>query len=212
MGSKNHAMPGFYGKNIVKSAQNRYLSGKKTTNQIVHDHRDSTANVVVMCILAALNNVAGIGQVRLDRVIDKANHYAELYAVKKNILGDEKAKAELETEVAGIMPPDGFVLPYLTTPKKKKDWILQYEKRDSGELVAMLYAKAIHKVLGFGAERIKEVLDNAMEVYREFGEYAKDGDYYGYKVLADRMTQIMHTQIDVDESEADEPIFGDSLT
>lgn len=48
-------------------------------------------------------------------------------------------------------------------------------------------------------------------VFREFGEWAKGGDYFGYAMLARRLTEILGEPVDVDESKADEPIFSKTL-
>ena len=39
----------------------------------------------------------------------------------------------------------------------------------------------------------------------------KDGEYYGYAVLARKIGQIIHDTVEVDTSGATEPIFGKTL-
>lgn len=39
----------------------------------------------------------------------------------------------------------------------------------------------------------------------------KGGDYFGYAMLARRLTEILGEPVEVDESKADEPIFSRTL-
>ena len=73
------------------------------------------------------------------------------------------------------------------------------------------YALGAHKALGFGRERLEETIKATEAVFREFGEWAKGGDYFGYAMLARRLTEILGEPVDVDESKADEPIFSKTL-
>ena len=45
----------------------------------------------------------------------------------------------------------------------------------------------------------------------DFGECTKDGEYYGYAVLARKIGQIIHDTVEVDTSGATEPVFGKTL-
>ena len=47
--------------------------------------------------------------------------------------------------------------------------------------------------------------------FRQFGECTKDGEYYGYAVLARKIGQIIHDTVEVDTSRATEPIFSKTL-
>ena len=47
--------------------------------------------------------------------------------------------------------------------------------------------------------------------FRQFGECTKDGEYYGYAVLARKIGQIIHDTVEVDTSGATEPIFSKTL-
>ena len=106
----------------------------------------------------------------------------------------------------------GFMLPVISAPKKRRDWEMLSERRDAAESVIKLYILGTKKALGYGPDRLERAVRATEENFRHFGDYAKDGDYYGYEVLAKRLEQLFHTQIAVKEEKTDEPIFGKSLT
>ena len=85
------------------------------------------------------------------------------------------------------------------------------EQREAAEIVVKCYALGTHKALGFGRERLEETIKATEAVFREFGEWAKGGDYFGYAMLARRLTEILGEPVEVDESKADEPIFSRTL-
>ena len=65
--------------------------------------------------------------------------------------------------------------------------------------------------MGFGKDRTAAFVQAVEREYKAFGEYAKEGDYYGYYRLAREMSAILRTEVIVDESEASEPVFGKTL-
>lgn len=85
------------------------------------------------------------------------------------------------------------------------------EQREAAEIVVKCYALAANKALSFGPERIRETVKATEATFRKFGEWAESGDYYGYALLAREMERIFHAQVEVDDSEAVEPIFGKTL-
>lgn len=208
---RNRSMPRYYGKNIAAQAERRYLTDKKPESKRIEENREATANVISICYLMALNDLYGIGETRLYRLMEGANAEAERFNLNKLKLGLTRALQGLEKEM-DYHGTFGFMLPVINAPKKKRDWAMLSERRDAAECVMKLYIQATKKVLGFGPERLEKAVRATEENFRHFGDYAKDGDYYGYQVLAQRLEQLFHTQICVKEEKTDEPIFGKSLT
>lgn len=208
--SRRSGMPAYYRNNIARQAQRRYMRDGKTEAQRIDDCREQTANVLCLCIIAALYDKYGISEKRLQRVVDDANQYAALYGTAKGIQGEKQAKAMLDSEVRGFMTGD-FVLPMLRVPKKDRERVRLHEQRDAAATAFKIYAKAMHHALGFGKERIAVIAAETQANYRQFGDYTKDGDYYGYALLARKMGQILRSPVDVDTEGATEPVFGKTL-
>lgn len=207
---KRRTMPAFYGKNIARQTQRRFLQGGKTTAQVLDDHREATGNVLCMCIMAALYDKYGIGESRLQRVVDCANEFSARYVSAKQVQGEERAKKALDEAVKDLLP-GGFLLPAARPPKKARDWEVLAAQREAADVVFKLYVRAMHKALGFGAERVEVIARETEDNFRQFGDWAKDGDYYGYELLARKMGQIIHAPVDVDTDGAEQPIFGKTL-
>lgn len=215
---KRKNKPAYWANNAARNAQKRFLQQKKQPAP-VDEVREATAQVIVMCIMAAVYDLYGIGESRLQRIVDAANERAERYEQAKNSLprlvdgvkktGPERAELELDRDTAEYFPA-GFLLPAYKLPQKRDEGKL-YEQRSAAASTAKLYAYALHSVQGFGAERVACVMDEALKSYVQFRDYADSGDYYGYSVLARKMGQIMHADCDVVSTGAETPIFGKTL-
>ena len=119
---------------------------------------------------------------------------------------DQKLNEELE----GLLT-ERFVLPASKAPKSNRDWALLGERREAAEIVVKCYALGARQALGFGLERLNETVHATEDVFRQFNEWAEGGDWFGYNMLSRRMTDILGEPVDVDESDAKEPIFGKTL-
>lgn len=210
MGRKNR-VPIYYGRNIVRQTQRNFLGGKKPESQRVDENRRAAADVIGMCYIVALNDCYGIGESRLQRVVDDASARADRFATNKRAVGRERAKKKLDEELGNLLP-GGFALPVIKSPKNNREWRMLSEQRDAAETVVKIYVLSTNKVLGFGPERIAVTIKATEDNFRKFGEWAEGGDYYGYAMLARRLSVLLGEPVDVDESEATEPIFGKTLT
>lgn len=216
---RKQSKPAYWGRNAARNAEKRFLREKKTAGQRVDETRKATADVFVMCILSAVYDTYSIGETRLHRVVDAANERAVRYTNIKNGLprlvdgkrrtGPEIAEMELDKDVKEYFP-SGFVLP-AHKMAKKRDLLAVYEQRRAAATVAKLYAYGLHQALGFGPERMETVMREAVKVYEKFREWADDGDYYGYKMLARKMEEILRCPCEVNDTEAKEPVFGATL-
>lgn len=201
---RRHTTPSYYARNAAMQAQRRFLRTGKTEAERLDDHREATANVLVLCILAAIYDKYGIGEMRLQRVVDCANEISAKYALEKQVRGEERAKATLVAAVWQIMP--SFLLPALSAPKTEREAVQLAARREAADTVMKIYVQAMHKALGFGSDRVAVVAAETEGNFRQFGECTKDGEYYGYAVLARKIGQIIHDTVEVDTSGATEPV------
>lgn len=206
---RRHTTPRYYARNAAIQAQRRFLRTRKTEAERLDDHREETGNVLIACILAAIYDKYGIGEMRLRRVVDCANEFSAKYALDKQVRGEKQAKAALAAAVQQIMPP--FLLPALSAPKTEREAVQLAARREAADTVMKIYVQAMHKALGFGADRVAVVVAETENNFRQFGECTKDGEYYGYAVLARKIGQIIHDEVEVDTSGATEPVFGKTL-
>lgn len=211
--------PAYWRNHTVRRVERDYLRDKKTSAEKINDARRAVADVFIMCILSAIYDTYGIGEARLQRVADAAGERSERYERTKNgtprlvngrkRTGPELAEDDLSADVAEYFPTD-FVLPLYKLPKKSK-MMQAYEQRTAAATVAKLYAYGMHTALGFGRERVACVMREAVANYEQFRDWSDSGDYYGYTLLANKMSQILHSPCDVVTEEADTPFFGDTL-
>lgn len=88
---RRHTTPSYYARNAAMQAQRRFLRTGKTEAERLDDHREATANVLVLCILAAIYDKYGIGEMRLQRVVDCANEISAKFSLEKQVRGEERA-------------------------------------------------------------------------------------------------------------------------
>lgn len=206
---RRHTTPRYFARNAAIQAQRRFLRTRKTEAERLDDHREETGNVLIVCILASIYDKYGIGEMRLRRVVDCANEFSAKYALDKQVRGEKQAKATLAAAVQQIMTP--FLLPALSAPKTEREAVQLAARREAADTVMKIYVQAMHKALGFGADRVAVVVEETENNFRQFGECTKDGEYYGYAVLARKIGQIIHDTVEVDTSGATEPVFGKTL-
>lgn len=130
---RRHTTPSYYARNAAMQAQRRFLRTGKTEAERLDDHREATANVLVLCILAAIYDKYGIAEMRLQRVVDCANEFSAKYALDKQVRGEEQAKAALTAAVQQIMPP--FLLPALYAPKTEREAVQLAARREAADTV-----------------------------------------------------------------------------
>ena len=128
---RRHTTPRYYARNAAMQAQRRFLRTGKTEAERLDDHREATANVLVLCILAAIYDKYGIGEMRLQRVVDCANEISAKYALEKQVRGEERAKATLVAAVWWFMPP--FLLPALSAPKTEREAVKLAARREAAD-------------------------------------------------------------------------------
>lgn len=137
---RRHTTPRYYARNAAMQAQRRFLRTGKTEAERLDDHREATANVLVLCILAAIYDKYGIGEMRLQRVVDCANEISAKYALEKQVRGEERAKATLVAAVWWFMPP--FLLPALSAPKTEREAVQLAARREAADTVMKIYVQA----------------------------------------------------------------------
>lgn len=203
---------GYHGtiRQAVRQAEREYLRNREPETKKTEKRREATGDVVAMCVLCALNREFGLGESRLQRVADRAGLIADQFDTRNKVQGWAKAKKWLAEEVREVFAGD-FLLPVIVAPKKRRDWDALATQRDVADTVVKFYIKALREVMGFGEERTAAFVKAVEREYRAFGDWAKDGDYYGYHRLAQQMGAILRTEVIVDESGASEPIFGKTL-
>lgn len=209
MGKRKTRVP-HYGTSSASAAQKRYMRTGQTESQRVEKNREAAGHVISLCFMVALHDRYGVGKDRLDRVVNAANGALERFTINKRGVGMERAKKKLNEELEGLL--DGnFVLPATKPPKTNREWVMLGEQRDAADIVVKCYALGTREALGFGAERLNGTVKATEAVFREFAEWAEGGDWFGYNMLARRMSDILGEPVDVDESDAKEPIFGKTL-
>ena len=203
-------IPNYGRTKAAQDAQRRYLRGREPETKKTEKRREATGDVVAMCCLCALNHEFGLGEASLQRVAERVGAVAEQFELNKRGVGWIKAKKKLEEDISDVFSGD-FVLPVIVAPKKPREWANLSEQRDVADTVVKFYIKAAREAMGFGKDRTAAFVQAVEREYRDFGNWAKDGDYYGYHKLARDMSAITREEWTVDESEASEPIFGKTL-
>ena len=118
---RRHTTPSYYARNAAMQAQRRFLRTGKTEAERLDDHREATANVLVLCILAAIYDKYGIGEMRLQRVVDwRQRDFRPSFRLKSRCAERNGQKQRWKLRCGGCsMPP--FLLPALSAPKTERE-------------------------------------------------------------------------------------------
>lgn len=208
--SRKKRFLGFGGGNPAKAVQRRRLQGKKPESQRVEDVRKAAGDIIGACFLVAVHDCLGVDPDGLQRLEQEISVWARRWRINVRAVGLTKAKNQLEIDILDLYPGD-FVLPVVKPPRNNREWVMLGHQRDAADIFVKLCVAAARRALGCDREQIQRVVAAAGDNFREFGEYAKDGDVYGYIALARRLSQILGEQVDVAEEKGDEPMFGGTI-
>lgn len=215
--ARRNKMPRFWGQRAAISKETKAMRNLEKKQQRLNDLRKATAEVVILCMIAAAHDSFGLGEERLNRAIQTAVQRSFQFDIEKRprlesgkpVDGMKIAENNLAKDVAGYFPAD-FVLP-VCHMKRGQNLEEVNEMRHAAKKVAMFYAYGFHQEYGFGPDRTRRLMDVAMEYYKHFRDRALTGDYYGYEELARKMSEIMHAEMDVIVESKERPVFAETM-
>ena len=141
---RRHTTPSYYARNAALQAQRRFLRTGKTEAERLDDHREETGNVLVLCILAAIYDKYGIGEMRLQRVVDCANefsasmHWTSRYAARRRPSWADRCGAADHAAVSAACT---------VCPKTEREAAQLAARREAADTVMKIYVQAMHKAL-----------------------------------------------------------------
>jgi len=196
-------MPGYYRRNVAVNAVRKAQNHQKT----VDENREAIGRVVTYCVIIALHDRFGIGKDRMENLGTAINRAAQKHETLCRVKGYDRAKKELVQETQRVMP-QGFVLPAGKMPKTGKEREALVARREAAETTVRLLVSAVVEHLWFGEKRIGALLKETEVNYRQFLDWASEGDAYGYTLIARKMEQITGDKIQVVEEEGKAPVFA----
>lgn len=154
--------PSFYGRNVAKHAEKRYLRDQKTKEERLNDLRVSVASIMGHYTLSALRQQFGATEEQAQEVYRIEETTALWFKEMQQINGREMAMATLAGLVEDVQP-DSFWIPEV----KGKTLDELNAMKEAAELTARVYCKAIKEVFGFGKEDMQKVFTTAKQLYKD---------------------------------------------
>lgn len=136
--------------------------------------RSSVAQITCWCITIALHQEHGVGAKRLNRLADKLEELQQKNTQTMTWKGTRAGDRERAEWIDGKTPLD-FPVPVLRAPRNRKERQYRMAGDEAAAIAWQLYAAACIEVLGFGAERLGRLREEARSNYRQVNGWAADG-------------------------------------
>lgn len=192
-------VPRFYQKNIARGAV-------KKTGTNPEQRREAVAQAVYWCMVIAMHEELRMGKETLEKFGAVMQTVVTSYENKINVVGRKQADAWLDEQTKELR----FVLPAIRPIKKARDREELARKRQDADPVWKLCSVSLRE-MGYGTLRQQRWLDRAEEEYRWFGEWAKDGDLYGFERLRAALEQILRESMELVIQPGESPVFSNRI-
>ena len=136
--------------------------------------RSSVAQITCWCITIALHQEHGVGAKRLNRLADKLEELQQKNTQTMTWKGTRAGDRERAEWIDGKAPLD-FPVPVRRAPRNRKERQYRMAGDEAAAIAWQLYAAACIEVLGFGAERLGRLREEARSNYRQVNGWAADG-------------------------------------
>lgn len=209
---RKRAVPAYWRKNAVRQATRRACDRMEArrAEREAENNRKNVGQVIAWCMVIALHDLYGYGRKRFEGFAAALGEQADEYRQQVRALGPEKAKKQLVEQTAELVPVN-YHLPLIRQAKTARERALWLEQRDAADLVLRMVAKTAHKLWGIGAGRAAAVLAETDTNYRQFLEYAREGDAYGYELLRRKAEEITGERLQVAREDGEKPVFAKSF-
>lgn len=137
--------------------------------------RDGTAEMTRWCILIALHQSFGIGAVRLNKMLARAEALGQesldvaMTANGRGMPSTDRSRALRESWIPEGVDPE-FRVPVLRSPRTRREEQLRMAGDVAASMVWTLCAKACIEELSFGAGRLNRLKEETLANYRQVNE------------------------------------------
>lgn len=137
--------------------------------------REGTAEMTRWCILIALHQSFGIGAVRLNKMLARAEALGQesldvaMTANGRGMPSTDRSRALRESWMPEGVDPE-FRVPVLRSPRSRREEQLRMAGDTAAGMVWTLCAKACIEELGFGAGRLNRLKEETLANYRQVNE------------------------------------------
>ena len=136
---------------------------------------EGTAAMTRWCILIALHQSFGIGAVRLNKMLARAEALGQesldvaMTANERGMPSTDRSRALRESWMPEGVDPE-FRVPVLRSPRTRREEQLRMAGDTAAGMVWTLCAKACIEELGFGAGRLNRLKEETLANYRQVNE------------------------------------------
>ena len=136
---------------------------------------EGTAEMTRWCILIALHQSFGIGAVRLNKMLARAEALGQesldvaMTANERGMPSTDRSRALRESWMPEGVDPE-FRVPVLRSPRTRREEQLRMAGDTAAGMVWTLCAKACIEELGFGAGRLNRLKEETLANYRQVNE------------------------------------------
>lgn len=181
----------------------------------IEQERDATSEAVsqitAFCIIIAMHQKYTVGSVRIERVVrhmdEIRKEYVALLVTKPKVQALKFLRDKLPTGARAE-----FFVPLNRWKKNRREEQMRMAANDAASIAWLLFAVALHEVLGFGKDRLEGVRREAIANYRQFNEWCLEDKDWALDRLRRCAEAALHEHLAVtDEEDPRRKIADDDL-
>lgn len=170
--------------------------------------REAVSQIVSWCLVIALHQTYGIGKRRQEDVAAQALKIQKKAAVMLAKMSRAEVIGWLRSNFADAELPDDallFRVPLRRAPRKRREEELRMAGDQAATFTWLIFALAIRRALGYGAQRLIKLHDETLLNYRQFSEWELDGADWAFSRLQHCAEQALQEKLNIVETNEPAP-------
>lgn len=184
---------------------------KQTFEQARDATRETVSQIASWCIIIAAHQKDHIGASRHERVVKHMDTLRKEFIAQMLIATPAKAKQFLRDRLPAGARAD-FPVPLNRWAKNRREEQLRMAADDAASTAWVLFAVSYHEALGYGKERLNALRQEAIDNYRQFGDWSREDKDWALDRLRRCAEAALHEDLVItDEDEPRQKIAEDGL-
>lgn len=169
---------------------------KQTFEQARDATRESVSQIASFCILIAAHQTYSIGVVRHERVVKRMDALRKEFVAQMLTVKSAQAKQFLRDKLPAGTRAD-FPVPLNRWVRNRREEQLRMAADDAAGVAWVLFAVSYHEVLGWGRDRLNTLRQEAIDNYRQFGEWSREDKDWALDRLRRCAEAALHEDLEV---------------
>lgn len=174
---------------------------KQTFEQARDATREAVSQITSWCIIIAAHQKFTVGVGRHERVVKHMDALRKEFVAKMLTVKPAQAKQFLRDKLPTGTRAD-FPVPLNRWAKNRREEQLRMAADDAASVAWVLFAVSYHAVLGYGKDRLNALRQEAINNYRQFGEWSREDKDWAMDRMRRCAEAALHEELTITDEEA----------